>query len=209
MPKQLVTIEQISRIVLDCLREGRSVEIDGLCVFDLGESGEFRFEPRNGRRVFLAYVEEDKAQVMEIYEALIGLAARAHRGQVDKLGQPYILHVIRVMLKQVDEIARIVAVLHDIVEDTGITLADLRQEGYSQEVCMAIDCLTRRPDEPYAEMISRVSANPLARKVKLVDLEDNLDPHRLNSGSGADDRRAKYESARAWLITSAGSETEP
>ena len=70
MAKQPVTNEQISRIVLDCLREGRSVEIDGLGVFALGGSGEFRFEPRNGLRVFLAYVEEDKAQVMDIYEAL-------------------------------------------------------------------------------------------------------------------------------------------
>ena len=70
MAKQLVTNEQVSRIVLDCLREGRSVQIDGLGVFDLCESGEFRFEPRNGLRVFLAYVEEDKAHVIEIYEAL-------------------------------------------------------------------------------------------------------------------------------------------
>ena len=64
MAKQLVTNEQISRIVLDCLREGRSVEIDGLGVFALGDAGQFRFDARNGLRVFLAYVEEDKAQVI-------------------------------------------------------------------------------------------------------------------------------------------------
>jgi (p)ppGpp synthase/HD superfamily hydrolase len=77
-------------------------------------------------------------------EDAIGLAVYAHRGQRDKSGEPYILHVLRVMLRQEAETARIAAVLHDVLEDTSVTLADLRQAGYSDAVCTALDCLTRR-----------------------------------------------------------------
>ena len=111
-------------------------------------------------------------------EDAIALAAHAHRGQVDKGGQPYILHVLRVMLRQEDETARLAAVLHDVLEDTQVTLADLRSAGYSEPVCAAVDCLTRRSGETYEEMIERVATNPLARQVKLADLADNLDPNR-------------------------------
>jgi len=89
---------------------------------------------------------------------------RAHRGQVDKNGKPYILHALRVMLRQEDETAQIVGVLHDVVEDTSVTLDDLRAAGFSRQVCEAVDCLTRRPDESYEAMISRVLANPLAKR---------------------------------------------
>src|SRR5690348_14451397 len=97
---------------------------------------------------------------------------------MDKGGKPYVLHSLRVMLKQVDETAQMVAVLHDVLEDTAVTLADLRAAGFNAEICEAVDCLTRRPDETYEAMIVRVAANPLARRVKLADLEDNMDPRR-------------------------------
>jgi (p)ppGpp synthase/HD superfamily hydrolase len=129
-------------------------------------------------------------------EDAIALAARAHRGQQDRGGQPYVLHVLRVMLRQHDEVARIVAVLHDVLEDTSITLADLSEAGYSAEICVAVDCLTRRTSEPYEEMIDRVAANPIARRVKLADLEDNMDVRRLDSfGEVAIARLAKYKAA--------------
>jgi (p)ppGpp synthase/HD superfamily hydrolase len=131
----------------------------------------------------------------------IALAVRAHRGQRDKRDEPYLLHVFRVMLSQNDETARIVAVLHDSLEDTSVTLSDLRAAGYSDEICEAIDCLTRRPGEPYEEMITRVVGNPLARRVKLADLEDNLDPNRVVSGDpGANGRSEKYRAARERLL---------
>jgi (p)ppGpp synthase/HD superfamily hydrolase len=131
-------------------------------------------------------------------EDAIALAARAHRGQLDRGGQPYILHVLRVMLRQHDEVARIVAVLHDVLEDTAITLADLSVAGYRAEICVAVDCLTRRTGEPYEEMIDRVAANPIACQVKLADLEDNMDTRRLESSgeiTGALARLAKYKAA--------------
>lgn len=131
----------------------------------------------------------------------IALAVRAHRGQRDKRNEPYLLHVFRVMLSQTDETARIVAVLHDSLEDTSVTLGDLRAADYSDEICEAVDCLTRRPDEPYETMISRVAGNPLARRVKLADLEDNLDPKRVVNGDpGAHERADKYRAARERLL---------
>ena len=134
-------------------------------------------------------------------EDAIVLAAQAHRGQVDKGGQPYILHVLRVMLRQEDETARIVAVLHDVLEDTPVTLADLQAAGYDDQLCEAVDCLTRRTEETYEEMIERVATNPLARQVKLADLADNLDPKRqVPVESAVADRRTRYAAARARLL---------
>jgi len=134
-------------------------------------------------------------------EDAIILAAQAHRGQVDKGGQPYILHVLRVMLRQENEIARIVAALHDVLEDTHVTLADLRAAGYSEQVCPAVDCLTRRKGEAYEDMIERIATNPLARQVKLADLADNLDPKRaVPDDSAAAERHARYAAAGKRLL---------
>jgi (p)ppGpp synthase/HD superfamily hydrolase len=131
----------------------------------------------------------------------IALAVRAHRGQRDKRSEPYLLHVFRVMLSQTGEAARIVAVLHDSLEDTPVVLADLRAAGYSDEICEAVDCLTRRPGEPYEETINRIAGNPLARRVKLADLEDNMDPNRVVSGDpGNRERAEKYRAARERLL---------
>jgi hypothetical protein len=129
----------------------------------------------------------------------IALAVRAHRDQRDKRDEPYLLHVFRVMLSQNDETARIVAVLHDSLEDTSVTLADLRGAGFSDEICEAVDCLTRRPKEQYDDMIARVAANPLARLVKLADLGDNMDPTRRLDGPEGAEHLAKYDAARKRL----------
>jgi (p)ppGpp synthase/HD superfamily hydrolase len=132
-------------------------------------------------------------------EDAIALACRAHRGQLDKNGQPYILHVLRVMMKQQDPTARIVAVLHDVVEDSETTIDDLRAAGYSAETCDAVDALTRRENEGYDQMIARVAANPLARSVKIADLEDNMDPARRLPGDREAERQQKYAAARSLL----------
>ncbi len=116
---------------------------------------------------------------MPTLEDAIALAVQAHRGQVDKVGQPYALHVLRVMFRLETEQERIVAVLHDVIEDTSHTPDDLRSLGYSEEVLAALDCLTRRSTETYEQFIERAAANPLARRVKLADLEDNMDIRRL------------------------------
>ena len=116
---------------------------------------------------------------MPTLEDAILLAAQAHRGQKDKVGQPYITHLLRVMLRLEGEAAQIVGVLHDLVEDTDATFDDLRTQGYAEELVQALDCLTHRPDETYEQFIERAAANPLARRVKRADLEDNMDIRRL------------------------------
>jgi hypothetical protein len=110
---------------------------------------------------------------MATLEKALEIAAGAHAGQRDKEGLPYILHPLRVMHRMTGESAQIVAILHDVVEDTPVTIADLREAGFSPEIIAAIECVTHSKQEPYAEYVIRCRANPLAKQVKLADLEDN------------------------------------
>ena len=119
----------------------------------------------------------------------IQLAQQYHGEQSDKGGQPFIGHPLRVMAKV--SIAKIglgdlrtrqdllmIAVMHDLVEDTEVTLGDLINLGFSERVVIAVDALTRRDNESYWQYLERVKVNPLAVIVKLADLEDNVDPRR-------------------------------
>ncbi len=116
--------------------------------------------------------EEKEAEVATIEKAL-QIAAKAHEGQKDKEGLPYILHPLRVMMGVEGEEARIVAVLHDVIEDTPVTADDLRQAGFGEGVVAAVLCVTHRKDESYADYVVRCKGNEVARRVKLADLEDN------------------------------------
>jgi (p)ppGpp synthase/HD superfamily hydrolase len=134
---------------------------------------------------------------MATLEAAILLAAQAHQGQADKAGAPYILHPLRMMLTMPSEEAMMAAVLHDVVEDTATTLEDLRRMGFPESVVVAVECLTRRDGESYEAFIERVAQNPLARTVKLADLEDNMDVRRL-AGIGEGDWRRLQRYREAW-----------
>ena len=126
----------------------------------------------------------------------IELAKQHHEGQTDKAGKPYIEHPLRVMNQVESEEEKIVAVLHDIVEDTDISLNDLRNEGFSEEVVSAVECLTKQDGENYDSYIERISFNPLAVKIKLADLEDNRDLTRLPQVTDKDlERLEKYDKA--------------
>lgn len=116
---------------------------------------------------------------MSTLERAIVIAAEAHAGQTDKAGEPYVLHPLRVMQRVEREAARIAAVLHDVVEDTPWTLDGLAAEGFREEVVSAVDALTRREGEIYLDFCRRAAEDPVARLVKLADLEDNLDPARV------------------------------
>ena len=120
------------------------------------------------------------------------LAERLHAGQTDRSGQPYIGHVLRVAAA-VPEDLEIVALLHDVVEDTGTTLEDLHELGVSPEDLRAIDALTRRDGETYEVFIDRVAANARATAVKIADLRDNLDPSR--TGGLTPRLEARYRAA--------------
>jgi len=128
----------------------------------------------------------------------IALAVEAHQGQVDRAGQPYILHPLRVMFQLKSDIDRIVAILHDVVEDTAYTFADLRQMGYSEEIINALDGVTRREEESYEAFVERSAQNPISRRVKLADLTDNMDIRRIAEELSDKDvaRLKRYQ--RAW-----------
>ena len=119
-------------------------------------------------------------------ERAIAIAATAHAGQVDKGGAPYILHPLKVMLRMSSLEERIVAVLHDVVEDCGISLEDLRKEGFSEAVLSAIESVTKVPGESYEDFVERAAQNPIGRVVKLADLEENSDLSRIASPSWED-----------------------
>ena len=139
----------------------------------------------------------------------IRIAAVAHEDQLDRGGQAYVLHPLRVMARVEGENAKIVAALHDVVEDSEWTLDMLREEGFSREIVDAVDALSRRIDErgkkeKYEAFVLRACENAIARKVKEADLLDNMDFSRLPE-VGPDDlkRMAKYH--RALKVVRSGS----
>lgn len=136
---------------------------------------------------------------MATLERAIELAVTAHRGQKDRSGRPYILHPLWLMQQFEDARAMIVAVLHDTVEDSSLTLQDLKSEGFSEEIVEAIDALTRRKDETYEQFILRLKPQPLALRIKLADIEHNLDVRRLSQLNKDDLKRVdKYH--KAWCV---------
>lgn len=142
---------------------------------------------------------------MSTLERAIVIATEAHAGQVDKAGAPYILHPLRVMLAVEGVEARVAAVLHDVVEDTDWTLEALRAEGFGTDVVEAVDHLTRREDEVYLDFCRRAAGNEIARRVKLADIADNLDPRRIEALPEGDRSLAgRYRKARDVLLAAEG-----
>ena len=139
--------------------------------------------------------------IMSTLERAIAIAAKAHAGQSDKAGQPYILHPLRVMLRVEGEAERIAAVLHDVVEDTDVRLQDLEAEGFSAEVIDAIEALTKRPGESRLEAGKRAALNRVARTVKLADNAENMDLSRIASPTARDFARLEeYRAVRQVLL---------
>ena len=113
----------------------------------------------------------------------IGIATNAFQGVIDAKGNPYIDHAMRVMSKMDTEEEKIIAVLHDVVEDTEITLHELKEEGFSRTVLEAIDILTKKPDMKYFDYIEDIHSSELASKIKIAELEDNQDIMRVRKMS--------------------------
>lgn len=141
---------------------------------------------------------------MTLEETII-FATIAHRGQADKAGQPYILHPLRVMnnlgLNAPLE-HQMAALLHDVMEDCGVTRELLEKQGFSEEVIVAVEHLTKNAEgeADYNKAIDRVLLNPIAVKVKLADLTDNMDMNRLPHPNEYELKRlAKYQAAKARL----------
>ena len=124
------------------------------------------------------------------------LAFKAHNGQTDKAGMPYILHPIHLAEQMDNESSIIAALLHDVVEDTDYTLEDLRAMGFPKEAMDAIALLTHDKSVPYMEYVAKLKDNPIARKVKLADLRHNSDLTRISNVTEKDlERIEKYKTA--------------
>lgn len=139
---------------------------------------------------------------MSTLERAIAVAAKAHEGQQDKGGSAYILHPLRVMMRVCTPEQRIVAVLHDVLEDSTTSLADLARAGFNLKILAAVQALSRRGDESYEAFVFRLGSDPLARVVKLADLADNSDLSRIPL-PGPEDlaRLQRYQQASAYLQT--------
>lgn len=140
----------------------------------------------------------------EVLLNAIQSAARAHQGQVDKAGEPYLWHVLRVGISLLPDLdAAVVGVLHDVLEDCPWTVEELRATGQTDPLIEALIVLSRKPGSTYSGYIAMVGAVPLARKVKLADLEDNLRPDRLAAAAAAGHDMAplvkRYHDAQAYL----------
>lgn len=124
-------------------------------------------------------------------EDAIMLVAEKFRGVCDKDGQPYVLHLLRVAMSVTDPDARIVGLLHDVVEDTDVTLDDLRKLAFSKEIVDAVDCLTHRAEISYCDYVVGIRMNSIARLCKIADLNDNYRLDRVAYRDGHIDKDSK------------------
>ncbi len=135
----------------------------------------------------------------------IRMACDAHWGQVDKNGEPYILHPLRVMMKMNTEFEKICAVLHDVLEDDKRGRFDFYEV---EDVYDILILLTHEKDEPYMDYIKRLAENPVARKIKIADINDNMDPERMGrlDQETRDRLFKKYNTAIQYLLLCDGGE---
>lgn len=143
----------------------------------------------SGIAIILAASGDRKGIEMSNLETAIAVASAAHMGQLDKRGDPFILHPIRVMLVQTTLQTRIVAILHDMVASSDTSFNDLYSFGFDDDIALAVNSITRRDEEDYFEFIRRASRNPLSRPVKIADLRDNL---QMVTETGDVDARERY-----------------
>ncbi|MBT4597512.1 GTP pyrophosphokinase [bacterium] len=137
---------------------------------------------------------------MNKLEKAIKIALEAHENQLDKGGKTYILHPLRLMIQMPTEELQIIAVLHDVVEDSHYTFEHLIKEGFDVKLIEALQALTKKENERYGDFIKRVQENSLATKVKIVDLKDNSNLDRIQNPTKDDlERVEKYKKAIEFL----------
>ena len=140
----------------------------------------------------MIYTDKTKKAMKLCYEA--------HKDQVDKSGLPYVFHPAHVAEQMTDEATTIVALLHDVVEDTDYTLEDLAAEGFGKEILEAVALMTHEDDVPYLDYVAKLKDNPIARAVKLADLAHNSDLSRIGEvDEETKQRLEKYKKATTLL----------
>ena len=126
----------------------------------------------------------------------ITIACDAHQGQSSINGEPYILHPLRLLIKAKSNEEKIIAVLHDVIEKSNISLADLKNKGFDQNIISSIESLSRRRGESYVDYIARLMKNNISVKIKLLDLADNIKIHSENNDNGIyDSKIIQYKNA--------------
>lgn len=137
----------------------------------------------------------------DLTKKALKLSFAAHKDQLDKSGMPYVYHPFHVAEQMTTEEATVVALLHDVVEDTDYTLQDIADMGFPKPVCDALALLTHDDAEPYLDYVARLKNDPIARAVKLADLRHNSDLRRLDRVDDEALRRVeKYKKAMAILM---------
>ena len=144
-------------------------------------------------------MSRDTDSMATMLEKAISIALQAHQGQRDRYGNPYILHPLHLMGQMDTDVERMAAVLHDVVEDSEITISDLHAAGFPAQVTEAVHLLTHDDAHSYEEYVRRLQDNDLARKIKVADLEHNMDLRRMDRVREKDlSRLQKYRDA--WSI---------
>ena len=139
--------------------------------------------------------------MLKLFKAFF-IMLKAHKGQKDKAGKMYIFHPIKVALMSKGYKTKVVALLHDVVEDSDITIKELSKH-FDKDIILAVDCITKKKGQKYQDYLEVVKNNELARKVKIADLTHNIDLSRLKNITEKDiDRRNKYLKAKAFLSLS-------
>ncbi len=139
-----------------------------------------------------------------LLDKAILMAVIAHTGQLDKANKPYILHPLRIMLSMSTKEEMIVGVLHDVIEDSLVTLDILQKEGFSHKILKALDTISRRKNETYDEYLKRIQTNSLACKIKQIDLQDNMRLDRITCPTERDFARIEKYKEAAKILGSAG-----
>lgn len=124
-----------------------------------------------------------------LLESAIRVAAKVHKGQKDRMQKPYILHVMRVMMRGQDLEEQMLGALHDVLERSQLTVEDLRQKGFPSNVLKALEHISRRDEEDYEGYIERVALDGLAVRVKIHDLSDKMDIRLMKELTPADLKR--------------------
>lgn len=125
-------------------------------------------------------MDDNVKPINELIELALKIAISAHRSQTDKMGKAYILHPLRVAHRCKTDEERIVAILHDTIEDSQVTSDDLLNNGFPRNIVDAVLSVTHQQGETYEEFVHRAALNPIGREVKIHDLEDNLDILRID-----------------------------
>ena len=132
----------------------------------------------------------------DLTKKALKLCFEAHKEQVDKSGMPYVFHPFHLAEQMTDETTTVVALLHDVVEDTELTFDDLEKQGFGEEIISALKLLTHNDDTPYMDYVAKIKNNKIATAVKLADLKHNSDLTRLDIvDEKALKRKEKYEKA--------------